>query len=171
MRRRDVLAAVAGAGGLAAGGWYVLGDGAGGRVSPVEVETIDARGSAAGTMRVPAPGQVTVVDVFSTGCAPCETETRRLDDVRGDLGDVRLVSVTNDAMGGTLTREDLRRWWRDNGGHWPVGLDDGGRLMRELDVTGLPTLAVVDREGRLAWKHAGLVAERDLLEAVGRVDR
>ncbi|MFB6079768.1 MAG: TlpA family protein disulfide reductase [Haloferacaceae archaeon] len=172
MRRRHLLASLAGAAGLGGGAWYALDGTSAKGIDPVEVTTIDAPGSQAGTMRVPVAGGVTVVDVFSIGCAPCKTETRRLNDVRGEFGsDVHLVSVTNDAIGGTLTRGDVRRWWRRNDGHWPVGLDDGGRLMRELDVTGLPTLAVVDAGGRVAWKHAGLVSRGDLLEAVRGLDR
>ncbi|MFB6130066.1 MAG: TlpA family protein disulfide reductase [Salinigranum sp.] len=167
MRRRDYLAAVAGVGGLGAGAWYVFGTGGSDRVSTVQIETLDARGSDAGKMRVPVPGSVTVLDVFSIGCAPCKTELRRLNDIRGKLGEnVRLVSVTNDAIGGTLTREDIRRWWRENGGNWSVGLDDGGKLMRELNVTGLPTLAVVDADGALAWSHAGIVEDGKLLDVV-----
>ena len=167
MRRRDLLAAGAGACGLGVGAWYLRGSGRGNRVSPVEIRTIDARGSTAGTMRVPVHDSATLLDVFSITCAPCETETRRLNGLREELGSgVRLVSVTNDAVGGTLTREDVRRWWRDADGHWPVGFDDEGQLMAELGVTGLPTLALVGPDGKLAWKHAGLVSKRDLLDAV-----
>jgi len=169
MRRRDLLAGGLGLAGLGAGSWYVLDGGRGHSLRPVTVETIRAAGSQAGTMRVPVAGRVTVVDVFSVGCVPCKAETRRLAAVRSSLGaDVQLVSVTNDAIGGTLTRDDVRRWWRANDGDWPVALDAGGQLTRELSVTGLPTLGVVAPDGTLTYRHAGLVSTGDLRAAVQR---
>ncbi|MFB6163868.1 MAG: TlpA family protein disulfide reductase [Haloarculaceae archaeon] len=175
MERRNLLAALAGVGGagaLGAGGWYALGRGTESGIDDVTVQTIDARGSTAGTLTVPLAGQVTVLDVFSIGCAPCKTELGRLRAVQDRLpGNARLVSVTNDAIGGTLTRDDLRQWWRDNDGNWAVGIDANGDLMRELGVTGLPTLAVLDADGRVAWKHAGLVAKQDLLNRVAQASQ
>jgi len=166
VNRRELLAGAVGVLGLGGGAWYAFGRGSGARVQPVTVETLDARGSTAGTMQVPVPGAVTVVDVFSVTCVPCRAELRRLNDVRGRLPDgVHLVSVTNDAIGGTLSRGDVTTWFERYGGHWPVALDDRAQLMRELSVGGLPTL-VVDATGAVAWSHAGVVSDEALLSAV-----
>lgn len=171
MRRRELLAGLGGATVVGAGAWYALSRGGGERIDPVKIRTIDARGSDAGRMTVPVTGHPTVLDVFATWCAPCRTETRRLATVRDRLGgDVALVSVTNQAIGGTLSRADVADWFERNGGAWPVGVDDEGQLMAELSVSGLPTLAVVDAGGTITWSHTGLVQSADLLAAVRRLE-
>jgi len=171
VRRRDFLAGVGGAAVLAGGAWYGLSSNGSGsdRLSPVTVKTLDAPGSSAGTLTVPVSGSVTVLDMFSVGCAPCKTETRRLNGLRSKLGsNVRLVSVTNDAVGATLTRDDLRQWWRKNDGDWAVGFDPNGSLISQLGVTGFPFLAVVDADGAVVWSHAGLVSSSKLVDVVDR---
>jgi len=83
MRRREVLAGlgsvgvVAGAGAVAAFGVPSFdddSDGSSGLVGrqhePYEIETVDAPGSEAGTVTVPAPDQPTFIDFFATWCDP-----------------------------------------------------------------------------------------------------
>lgn len=110
---------------------------------------------------------VTVVDVFATDCAPCTTEMQRLIAARSKLPDsVRFVSVTNQVLGGSFTAADLRKWWSSHNGDWTVGIDDNGTVDRELGVSALPTVAVVDSGGHVAWKHQGVAPVDALVKAV-----
>jgi cytochrome c biogenesis protein CcmG/thiol:disulfide interchange protein DsbE len=69
--------------------------------------------------------------------------------------------------------------WKDsvrNGEQWlkayqspyeRVGFDESGRVGIDLGVTGVPETFVIDRSGRVRYRHAGPITEdvwRDILE-------
>lgn len=161
MRRRDLLAGAASAGAVAVGAWTVTSGslGAGSDSDPLVLETIDAPGSEAGETRVPKSDIVTFIDFFGTWCGPCEEQMNALGAAHAEIEgeDVQFLSVTNEPVGETLTREDIARWWADHDGAWPVALDAEGGLTERHDVTSLPTAVVIDGEGTVTWDHTGLV--------------
>ena len=162
MNRRRALAALAGSG-LTGGGLWVARNGLPGTASadggrlPRRVETLDARGSSAGEAVVPTPGAVTVVDLFATWCGPCDEQVEILAGVRPEYDGVSFVSVTNERVGGTLTRDDIAGWWNRNGGAWTVGLDPGSELLAAFGAPGMPYVAITDEDGRVVYDHGGLV--------------
>jgi thiol-disulfide isomerase/thioredoxin len=172
VKRRQVVAALAGVG-LTGGSLWVAGNGLPGPGGtdqlPHRVETIDAPGSTAGEALVPTPETVTVVDLFATWCPPCDDQVRVLGDVRPDYPEVSFVSVTNERVGESLSREDVADWWAANGGAWPVGLDPGGDLLAAMGATGLPHVAVTDRQGRVTFEDGGLVGADALRAALDDV--
>jgi thiol-disulfide isomerase/thioredoxin len=158
MRRRALLA-LAGAGLTGGSVWVATGGLASDDGLPVTVETMDARGSTAGSLAVPPTGAVTVVDLFATWCGPCIEQMDALapvHDAYADADDVRFVSVTNERLGGTLTREDVRAWWRENDGNWTLGLDPESRLLSSLGASGLPYVAVAAPDGSVTWGESGV---------------
>ena len=166
MKRRQLLTALAG-GGLTAGAAWVATNGLGGEGLPVTVETLEAAGSEAGTVRIPLEGAVTVVDLFATWCGPCEKQMEVLSAIHDDYGDsVRFVSVTNERFGETLTREYVRSWWDDHDGAWTLGHDPENELMSALGAGGLPYLAVTARDGTVTWRHGGVASAEALGGAI-----
>ncbi|MDY6775057.1 MAG: TlpA disulfide reductase family protein [Halobacteria archaeon] len=170
LSRREIIAALGGTGLTAFGAWVGLtrpfsDDG----FEPVKIDTLEASGSQPGTMTVPVEGEVTVVDIFSTTCAPCVDQMDSLGAVESRLGDEAVfVSVTNQLVGEELsvTRDDIRDWWNRNGGDWTVGFDDDGKLTRAVSATGMPYLVIVDTDGEVAWSHAGVVGEEKLTREI-----
>lgn len=159
MNRRRALAAVAGAATLGAGVWAARRGGpAGDHGLPATVTTLDARGSSAGTVRLPRPDDVTVIDLFATWCPPCDDQLAELAPI-ADEGHATVVSVTNERFGGGFDRAALRDWWRSNGGDWTLAHDPDGDLMAALGATGLPHIAVVAPDGAVTWRHGGGVAD------------
>jgi thiol-disulfide isomerase/thioredoxin len=169
MNRRQLLTALAGAG-LTGGAAYVAVNGLGTDTERVTIDTIEARGSTAGELQVPVPGQPTLVDLFATWCVPCVAQMRRLVPVYETFGDdVAFVSVTNERFGGGLSETDIREWWADHDGRWTVGHDPESRLLNSLGAGGLPFLAFADATGEVVWTHQGVASESQLraeLEAV-----
>lgn len=159
MNRRRVLTALAGLGLTGGSIWVVqnglpTGDTSG---LPVTVETIDTRGSKAGQIQIPVPDTPTVIDLFATWCAPCKEQMESLSAVYPEYADrVAFVSVTNERVGGGLSKADIRKWWRRHDGNWTVGLDPESDLMSALGADGLPYLAIADATGRVRWEHSGV---------------
>ncbi|MFC7129716.1 TlpA family protein disulfide reductase [Haloferax chudinovii] len=134
---------------------------------PLVVDTVDAQGSSAGEVRIPAAGTPTVLDLFATWCAPCVAQMESLRSLHEEFGDdVAFVSVTNERLGGGLTMDDIRDWWAEHDGNWTVGHDPDSALMRAVRANGLPYLVVFDAEGSIAWTHRGLASEENLRAAV-----
>ena len=128
MRRRDVLAGLAGAATLGGGAYVLTDDGAADRVEPIELETVDAPGSRSGTTTIPDPGRVTFVELFATWCHVCQESMEPLDEASDRVGDdVQFVSVTNEPLDHAVTRAEIREWWADHDGRWPVAVTTTSR--------------------------------------------
>lgn len=170
MRRRDVLAgatSLAVLGGGAAVAFDEFGRSGGTIIESVELETIDAPGSTAGTTTVPERGRVTFVELFATWCTICRSMMPRLAEVHTAVGDdVQFLSVTNEPIGNTITRDDVADWWVDNGGNWTVALDADLELTERLDASGVPYAFVLDERNRVVWRHRGEASVEELTEQI-----
>ena len=108
-------------------------------------------------MQVPVPDTVTVIDLFATWCSPCEKQMTALTKLHEEYGrNVRFVSITNERIGGTLTKEDVRSWWAKNDGNWTLGLDPSSSVMAALNAGGLPFVGVAAPDGTVTWTHHGV---------------
>ncbi len=175
MNRRHLLTAIGGLGLTGGSLLAVRGDlptAAGGESSGLALtfETIDAPGSEAGDVTVPQPGTPTFIDLFATWCAPCKEQMDELSTVHDEYGDrVRFVSITNERLGETLTRRDVRGWWRRHHGAWTVGVDPDSDLMAVLGAGGIPYHAIADASGTIRWQQAGLSPAKTLRTELDRV--
>lgn len=155
MRRRDLIV---GLGGLATvgGAALTLGSTDPTGIDPVEIEIVDAPGSTPGTVIVPEPGRVSVVEFFATWCSVCAASMPALRVVHDAVGDdIQFISVTNEPLGHAITREDVAGWWIEHEGNWPVGLDTDLTLTERLDAAGVPTLVVLDPDNHITYTHVG----------------
>lgn len=98
-------------------------------------------------------GRWVVVNFFATWCGPCRTEHPDLVSFsRRHLqsDDARVVSVVfADAP------EDVREFFADEGGEWPVVRDDDGRIALSYGVTGVPESYLVAPSGLVVQKITG----------------
>lgn len=167
MRRREVLAGAAGLAVLGGGAAVTLGEvnpfEDESAVDPLELETIDAPGSEAGTALVPERGRVTFLELFATWCHVCERTMEPLAAVHEAVGDdVQFVSVTNEPVGNTVERSDVADWWAAHGGNWPVALDTDLELTKRLDASGVPYAFVLDEANVVAWSGRGYKSADEL---------
>ena len=162
MNRRRLLAGLAGLG-VVGGGWAASsGWSAGGSSADQEatraeftVETIDAPGSSAGSLTVPAD-QPTFVDFVSVGCEVCSASMPALTTFQAAYSDsLRFVSLSTDPVGFSVEKSSLQEWWADHDGAWALGVDDQLSVANRLDVTSVPTAVVIDAEGAVRGRTSG----------------
>ncbi|QRV15591.1 TlpA family protein disulfide reductase [Haloterrigena salifodinae] len=176
MNRRELLAGLGSAGALAGAGTLLrVGPPSFGADGPemsdgnesLEVETIDARGSEAGTVRVPTDA-VALVTFFVTGCGNCQAQIPELaaarDQLRERHGDaVRFLAATYQRSE-TLSPAALREWWATHGGDWAVGYDAG--LAEAYGVVGYPTTILVDPNGEKRWHETAVLDHETIVRDV-----
>ncbi len=107
-------------------------------------------------------GRVVLYDFWATWCGPCHVQADILKSIYAEAKGrgAEFVGVATgepaDVVREFLSRRPLP---------YPVLLDPEGRLEGELAIYGLPTLVVVDRRGRIAYRHTGLI-DADTLRRV-----
>lgn len=95
-------------------------------------------------------GQVTLINVFGSWCAACRIEHDMLMTI-GEQDEVPLYGIN-----WIDTPERGTRWLNDFGNPYDrVGNDEKGRNIIDLGVTGAPETFVVDKEGRIRYRHVG----------------
>jgi thiol-disulfide isomerase/thioredoxin len=108
-------------------------------------------------------GKVVIIHYWATWCEPCKQDFSVLKFVQSEYGkdNVTLVGVNVDNQ-----RADAEAYLAENPLPWPQLFEPGGldsRLSNELGVLTLPTMLMVDQEGKVISRnlHAGEV-EREL---------
>jgi thiol-disulfide isomerase/thioredoxin len=132
---------------------------------PFVVHLTDGRAISSRELR----GSIVVLDFWATWCVPCQRELpavqRALDRLKGrkDVAFFAVDVVMTDAPGDSGdTAERAIRYFRRGGYTLPLAWDGGGALVKSLAIRGLPTLLVLDRQGRVRLRHVGFSGAEDL---------
>lgn len=113
-------------------------------------------------------GEVTVVNFWASWCAPCVEEHPLLIEI-ARTAEVPVVGV-NYKDAAANARRFLSRYGNPFAA---IGADVTGRTAIEWGVYGMPETFVIDRAGRIAYKHVGPISRdaltRSLLPTIARL--
>ncbi len=104
-------------------------------------------------------GKVSVVNVWASWCEPCKEEHKHL---------VTLTKATKAPLFG-INQKDLsvnaRRFLKVHGNPYNyIGADTNGRASISWGVYGIPETFIVDRQGKIAYRHVGPIDPRIINE-------
>ena len=106
-------------------------------------------------------GGPSIVNVFSSWCGPCRVEHPLLMEVAKQkllpIWGINYKDQPNDAIN-----------WLDKLGnpYTKIGSDLDGKVGIEWGVYGVPETFVIDSNGRIIYKHIGILTKQDLKEKV-----
>ncbi len=105
-------------------------------------------------------GTVSLVNVFASWCFPCRVEHPILMRLAGEGVPIYGINIRDEP-------EDARRFLDQLGNPYHrIGADRTGRVSIDWGVYGYPETFIVDRAGRIRYKHIGPIMPRDLDETI-----
>jgi cytochrome c biogenesis protein CcmG, thiol:disulfide interchange protein DsbE len=109
-------------------------------------------------------GQVTVLNVFASWCAPCQVEHPMLMRLAQEPG-IRLVGIDYKDPG-----DAGRRWLERHGLPFAaVGADPSGRAGIDLGVYGVPETFIIGPDGVIRDKLVGILTPENYASVLGRI--
>ena len=106
-------------------------------------------------------GDVSLVNVFASWCVACRDEHPLLVQIK------RVGLVPVHGLNYKDKPADADRWLNTFGDPYiRTGADIDGKVGIEWGVYGVPETFVIDRDGKIAYKHVGPITERDLRDTI-----
>jgi cytochrome c biogenesis protein CcmG, thiol:disulfide interchange protein DsbE len=135
-----------------------------GKVAPDAVFVVAANGESGSNVQLSAyKGQPVVLDFWATWCGPCTLQAPILDRIAKRYEKQGLVVLgvnVDDAPEVARSHAQRQRL------SYPIVMDTTRDASRKYGVERLPSLVVIDREGRVVKYMTGLVDEASLDEVV-----
>ncbi len=126
-----------------------------------EFDLPPVRGRQLGLSSADLKGEVSVVNVFASWCVEC----RREHPVLTALADSKIAPVHG--LNYKDQPADAQEWLDRMGDPYTrTGADIQGRVGIEWGVYGVPETFIVDRQGRIAYKHIGAITPRLVREEI-----
>jgi peroxiredoxin len=101
-------------------------------------------------------GQVVLLNLWATWCAPCLEEMPSMERLYEELGPegLKVVAISIDQA---IDADAVRRWTDERGFRFTILHDRSGRIQQTYQTTGTPESFVLDRNGVIVKKVIGAI--------------
>ena len=112
-------------------------------------------------------GKVIIIDLMAAWCYWCLPQMAELEAVLEEKGDeILIVSVDVDK---TETGEDIIDKFSDYVDKWTFVMDSYEEdVNNKYQVSGIPKLVIIDKEGNIYYSEAGLTSKEKLIEEINK---
>jgi len=108
-------------------------------------------------------GKVVLLDFWASWCGPCRMALPKVKQLQSIYGGAEFTVVS-------VSEDDDEATWRTfvakNQMTWAQRFDGDSSLMRQYQVTGLPTYVLLDRDGRELQRYVGEDPGQSIVERV-----
>jgi peroxiredoxin len=112
-------------------------------------------------------GKVLLLDFWATWCAPCRTEIPHFIEMQNRYSSqgLQIIGISLDD-----SEKPVKKFYSEQKMNYPVAVGDDKLADAYGGVLGLPVAFIIDREGRILYKHTGETAaevfEKEIREAL-----
>lgn len=130
------------------------------------VELKDINGKSVNTAQLDNDGKPMVISFFALWCKPCRRELKAIHEVYPDWQEetgVKLIAISIDEA---QNEQKVKPLVMGSGWEYEVLLDPNSEFKRQMGVTDIPHVFIVDGQGNVVWNHKGYVdgGEDEILE-------
>jgi cytochrome c biogenesis protein CcmG/thiol:disulfide interchange protein DsbE len=96
-------------------------------------------------------GKYTLINFFASWCTPCRAEHHLFFEIKKEKPELFLLGFSHKD-----DPSDSKKYLADEGDPYSfVGLDQDGKIAFEFGVFGLPETFIINKEGKIIFKHTG----------------
>lgn len=131
----------------------------------------DINGKTVNTAELSNDGKPMIISFFALWCKPCQRELKAIHEVYPDWQEetgVRLIAVSIDDA---QNEQKVKPLVDGKGWEYEVLLDPNSEFKRQMGVTDIPHVFVIDGNGNVVWNHKGYVegGEEEIIEKVREI--
>jgi cytochrome c biogenesis protein CcmG, thiol:disulfide interchange protein DsbE len=108
-------------------------------------------------------GKAVLLDFWASWCAPCREQMPIVERMTKKFGENELMVVGVDTSD---SRADATEFLKARPPGYPSLFDEGGFVAKAYDVTAIPVVVVVDREGVISAVRRSIVPEAELEQLI-----
>lgn len=126
----------------------------------------DINGNSVNTAELHNDGKPFVISFFALWCKPCMRELKAIHEVYPDWQDETGVKVIAVSIDEAQNEQKVKPLVDGRGWEYDVLLDPNGEFKRQMGVTDIPHVFIVDGNGNIVWNHKGYVdgGEEEIIE-------
>ncbi len=118
-------------------------------------------------------GKPMVISFFATWCKPCLRELKAISEVYPEWQDetgMKLVAVSIDEA---QNAQKVKPLIEGKGWDYEVLLDVNGEFKRQMGVTDIPHVFIVDGNGNVVWNHKGYIdgGEEEIIAKIKEITK
>lgn len=137
------------------------------------VQLKDINDKTVNTAELSNNGKPMVISFFATWCKPCLRELKAISEVYPEWQDetgMKLIAVSIDEA---QNAQKVKPLIEGKGWDYEVLLDVNGEFKRQMGVTDIPHVFIVDGNGNVVWNHKGYIdgGEEEIIAKIKEISK